>query len=241
MRDAACNESQPSAPAVACTRPDIDIVPDGRIDALDLQKTLQHWCEEGCCGAELCQFTDLDANGRIDFGDYAILALNWLATLGPETIELTFAPTDDVYLQDGTRYDSQQLRIQPSGPTRVAYLRFDVVGIPPGYSVRSVKVQLTENGDTGNGTLRFFRGSDNSWTEEAITSGSAPETEDQVGVRSGSVGGNQTISVDITPLVLANGAHTVIVKMDAGGNDIWFGSKESSRDPRLTIIADRDN
>ena len=67
----------------------------------------------------------------------------------------------------------------------------------------------------------------------------APTKEDQVGSRSGSVGGNQTIEVEITPIDEADGVYTVIIEMDSGGNDIWFGSKESSREPVLTVVAER--
>ena len=45
----------------------------------------------------------------------------------------------------------------------------------------------------------------------------------------------QVVNLDVTPLVNGNGTYSAIVKLDAGGNDIWFGSEESPRKPQLII------
>jgi len=239
LRDTVCNESLPSEQVIVCTRPDIDIVEDGQINWVDLYMLCLHWLEYDCCLYDLCQYTDLDASDSIDFADFAILAEKWMTFMGPPIIITTYNPIDDAYLQDSTGYNNQQLKVQPSGPVRISYLKFDIDDIPSNYDVTSVELELTEDGDTGNGTLRFYRGSHNNWTEETISGASAPDTQDQVGVRSGSVGGNQIITVDVTPLVTENAVYTIIIRMDTGGNDIWFGSKESSKVPKLTVTAQR--
>ncbi len=239
MRDTVCNETQPVEQIIVCTRPDIDIVEDGQINWVDLYMLCLRWLEDDCCLYDLCQYTDLDASGWIDFADFAILAENWMTFLGPSIIITTYNPIDDAYVQDSTGYNNQQLKVQPSSPTRISYLKFNVIDLPDNYEVASVELELTENGDPGNGTLRFYRGSHNNWTEETIDGSNAPNTQDQVGSRSGSVGSNQTVTVDVTPLVTANAVYTIIITMDAGGNDIWFGSKESSKVPKLTVTAQR--
>jgi hypothetical protein len=51
----------------------------------------------------------------------------------------------------------------------------------------------------------------------------------------GTVTSAQVVNIDVTPLISGNATYSVIVKMDAGGNDIWFGSEESARQPQLII------
>ena len=143
----------------------------------------------------------------------------------------TFAPTDDAYLQGTTRFNDAYLKVEAGN--RVAYLKFNISGLSG--SVRSATLQLRENGDLGSGTLRVYRGSHNSWTETSLTAANAPSASGQVGTSSGSVSAAQIVSIDVTSLITDNGIYTVIVKMDAGGNDIWFGSEESARKPRLIV------
>ncbi len=154
----------------------------------------------------------------------------------PQIVELGFDPIDDAFVQGTAGFNTAKLKVEAN--YRVSYLKFEVTGVPVNYETTSVEIVLTENGDTGNGTLRFYRASDNEWSEETINSSNAPSTADEVGSRSGSVGGGQTITVDVTPLVAGDGIYTVIIKMDAGGNDIWFGSKESGKVPKLNITAE---
>ena len=52
---------------------------------------------------------------------------------------------------------------------------------------------------------------------------------------SGAVTSAQVVNLDVTPLVNGNGTYSAIVKLDTGGNDIWFGSEESPRKPQLII------
>ncbi len=158
-------------------------------------------------------------------------------TPAPQTTELTFAPTDDAFIENTTTYNNNYLKIQPSSPTRVAYLKFDVTGIPVDYDVTGVTIALTVNGDSGSGTLRVYQGSHNNWYEETITSTSAPATGIEVGSVTGSFG---NVEIDVTPLVTGNGVVSMVIMMDSGGNDVWFGSKESANAPVLTVVAGLD-
>jgi len=82
MRDSVCNEGQYSDVSLACTPPPLDIIPDGQINFHDLETLMDHWLNLGCCLSNLCAGTDLDASGRVDFKDYAILSASWLEDLG---------------------------------------------------------------------------------------------------------------------------------------------------------------
>jgi len=66
-----------------------------------------------------------------------------------------FDPEDDAFLEKGNPSNSEQLRVEDN--KRVTYMKFNVSGLSG--DVQSATLELTENGDTGNGTLRFHKGS----------------------------------------------------------------------------------
>lgn len=235
-RDAVCNEGLPSDPITVCTQPDVDIVEDDVIDNLDLIALASQWLNENCCLSNLCEGTDLDASGTVGLNDLAILSEHWQTEQGPVLITLNHSPVHDAYKQGTSYNNTDQLRIEPN--YRISYIKYDIDDIPDGYIVTNATIRLTENGDPGSGTLRFYRGDNNSWTETGLTSANEPQTQDQVGINAGGVSSGQTINVDVTPLITGNGLHTLVIKMDGGGNDIWFGSSEASgKVPLLTITA----
>jgi hypothetical protein len=126
---------------------------------------------------------------------------------------LNYSPVDDAYKQGASYFNDNVLKVEPG--YRISYLKFNIADIPDGYAVTNASLQLTENGDVGNGTLRFYRGSGNNWTETTLNASNEPATQDQVGIRTGGVTGGQTVIVNITPLVTANGIYSLIVMMDS--------------------------
>ena len=143
----------------------------------------------------------------------------------------SFGPTDDAFLQGSTRFNDAYLKVEAG--YRVSYLKFNVSGLSG--NVQRATLRLQENGDLGSGTVRVYRGSHNNWTETTLTAGNAPLENGQVGLFGGAVGSGQVVSVDVSSWITGNGTYTAIVKLDAGGNDIWFGSEESSRKPQLIV------
>ena len=102
-------------------------------------------------------------------------------------------------------------------------------------TVRNATLRLQENGNTGSGTFRFHRGSHNNWTETTLSTATAPAADGEVGSFTGSINSGQILNIEITPLIVGDGTYSVIINQDAGGNDVRFGSKESTRKPQLTI------
>jgi hypothetical protein len=143
----------------------------------------------------------------------------------------SFQPTDDAYLQGTTRFNDNYLKVEAG--YRVSYLKFSVSGLSG--TVQNATLRLRENGDIGNGTLRAHRGSHNNWTETTLSAANAPLENGQVGVFTGAINAGQIVNIDITPLISGNGTYSVILKKDPGGNDVWFGSDESTRKPQLII------
>ncbi|MHC4399102.1 MAG: DUF5060 domain-containing protein [Planctomycetota bacterium] len=68
-----------------------------------------------------------------------------------------------------------------------------------------------------------------------------PGSQEQVGAMNGSVGTGRTVEIDVTPLVIGNQTYTVVLTLDPGGNDIWFGSSNSTRKPELVVTANDPN
>lgn len=145
-------------------------------------------------------------------------------------IDLMFTPTDDAYLQAGTRFNDQHLKVEAG--SRVAYLRFVVEGVAGSVAT---KLRLVEKGDTGSGTLRVWLGSHSNWSETNLQSSNAPLKASLIGAFEGAITTGQQIEINLEPV--ANGVHTFIVEQDAGGNDVWFGSKESQSPPALRILS----
>ena len=146
----------------------------------------------------------------------------------------TFAPSEDAFLEGDTGHDTQQLKVEPK--RRVAYLKFHVAGLPS--KVLRATLKLTEDGDTGGGTLQVHRGSHSNWTEKNISKSTAPAPQALIAEKTGQIGAGQTIDVDVTPLVTGNGNFTAVLTMRQGGNDVWFGSKSSPKAPQLTVTAE---
>jgi hypothetical protein len=143
----------------------------------------------------------------------------------------SFQATEDAYLQGTTRFNDSTLKVDAG--YRVSYLKFAVSGLSG--AVQSATLRLQENGDIGSGTLRVLRGSHNNWTETTLTTANAPGENGQVGRFTGGVAAAQVVNINVTPLVTGNGTYSVVLKHDAGGNDVWFGSGESTRKPQLII------
>ena len=157
-----------------------------------------------------------------------LVSLTHGATL---TNTLSFDPIDDANLDGATRQNDQYLRVR--GSSRVSYLKFSVTGLSG--AVRTATLRLQENGNTGSGTFRFHRGSHNNWTETTLSTATAPAADGEVGSFTGSINSGQILNIEITPLIVGDGTYSVIINQDAGGNDVRFGSKESTRKPQLTI------
>lgn len=154
--------------------------------------------------------------------------------------EYDFNAFEDVFIQNTTVFNTNELRVENG--SRVSYLKFTVSGIPENDTIQSatLSIQQYQPGldSGGQGTLRFYTSANTSWSEATITNANKPTKGSLIGTRSGAVTQGQRIDVDVTPLVTGNGTYTVIIEMDSGGNDIWFGSSESGGSaPQLTVEA----
>lgn len=153
-------------------------------------------------------------------------------TPGPNPTTKTFTPTDDTYLESGTNQNNDLLRVEPG--RRITYLKFNVSGVS---NITDAKLKLRVDSDAGSGTIRAYKGTSNSWSEGSLSNSNAPGKGTQVANRSGTWDVGTTYTLDVDTLVSGNGTVTVILEMDAGGNDAAFSSSEGVTAPQLVIAS----
>ncbi len=152
-------------------------------------------------------------------------------------INLTFYAVDDAYLENSTRFNNADLRVEHSASrTRTSYLKFNVSG----FSQPSQARLILKNTDTGmrNGTYKLSLGSHSSWTEVSLSTSNAPSPTTLLATYSGTVTAGREIIFDVSSAVTNVGTYTFILHMDlAAGNDLKFSSDEGSFRPKLEISA----
>ncbi|ADE53517.1 PKD domain-containing protein [Coraliomargarita akajimensis] len=168
-----------------------------------------------------------DANGDTDDAVFSIKVVE------VTTSTKTFNPTDDAFIEWSTPYNTTQLKIENG--SRVGYMKFNITGITT--QVESAVLSMRVAGDSGNGTIRFYLGSHNNWTEATITTANRPAKGAQVGSMTGSFSNNTTYQADITSMLngSGDGVYTLVIEMDSGGNDAWFSSTEGANPPSLVV------
>lgn len=145
--------------------------------------------------------------------------------------EMVLSPTADMYTCEGSVVNEDVLYVE--GERRTTYLKFEV---PLMQEIRTARLQLTQLRDVGRGTLSFYEGSHSEWAEQDQGDVVHPERLRQIAQFSGVIGFNQTVEVDVSNLITQPGLYTIVVILDASGNDdISFGSRETGLGPRLVL------
>ena len=137
---------------------------------------------------------------------------------------------EDAYLEKGNRKNDASLKVEDGN--RISYLKVDVKDAT---KIESATLSLTVKGDPGNGTIRLFAGSHSNWTEGNLSTSNAPTKGILLSSANKSFAEGSKHNFDITKLMTSNGAKTIIIEMDAGGNDVWFSSTEGSAKPVVNI------
>jgi hypothetical protein len=140
--------------------------------------------------------------------------------------------TEDAYIEGTNTKSDPFLKIENN--RRIAYIKFDLEELPP--NILDVQLRLTTSqSDAGNGTLRVLRGSHSDWTGKTLLKGKAPRPKELLGSKSVSVARGDVVTIPVEKLISEEGSHTVIITLDAGGNDIWFNSSRTDAGPELLI------
>lgn len=141
-------------------------------------------------------------------------------------------PSDDVYLENSKRLDNKYLRVETGGRKRTSYVKFDLTGIN---AVTAAQLAIQVYNDGGNGAIRIYQGVHSNWTEATLATNNAPAKGSELGGRTGSWSNGAVYLLDLTPPLINDGAVTLIIEMDAGGNDVSFSSSEVPYAPTLHL------
>lgn len=139
---------------------------------------------------------------------------------------------DDVTIEGSNVINDKYLKVE--GKRRVSLIKFALRGLPP--EILDVQLRLTGSpADSGSGTLRVFRGSHSDWKGSTLKKDEAPKPGELLGMKSVSVAQNASVTIPVTKLIDGDGVYTLIVTLDAGGNDIWFSATGTGSGPELLV------
>ena len=153
----------------------------------------------------------------------------------PQTVELS--PIHDAYLEGSTRRNTDEIRIQTSGPARVGYLMFDLSGISG--TINSAELQFTIFDDDGNGLLHINEGNGTNWTETNLSGANKPGVGALLGTIDDTYLDNQTKTVVLNASEIETGLYSIIVTQINGtgsGPDLNFASKEHPTLPPAKLV-----
>jgi len=144
------------------------------------------------------------------------------------TTPTSFAAVHDAYLQNGTNCNNNDLRIESTSRSRIAYLQFDLSNLDA--SPVTARLRLTEGSDTSGGTmtLRLFAASSNDWTESGIKGTNAPVKGIELDSFTGDIPNGRVVEFDVSTLVTGPGIYSFILQADASTRDVAFASSENS-------------
>ncbi len=158
------------------------------------------------------------------------------------------APNADAYVRDGaqsaTNFGGEPIlfvRSSANPGNAIAYLRFDVSGVPGPCTAARLRVRLAGLSPAGSLPIKLFAVTDDAWTETGITWNTRPAPAQQLDVVSVSALGDYTF--DATAFTQAemagDGVVTLCLLDDSNAQRIaQFSSRETSDPPALEIDCD---
>ncbi|MEM9159833.1 MAG: DNRLRE domain-containing protein [Verrucomicrobiota bacterium] len=162
-----------------------------------------------------------------------VLSFASLALYSTSVGQIALPILDDAYLETGSRKTDNYLKVEAGN--RTSYLKIDLSDLPE--TIYSATLKMTVAGDPGSGSLNLHRGSSTNWTENDLNSSNAPVVETLLQSVSGIHANGETLSFDLTQFVADLGESTLslVLTMESGGNDVWFGSSRSVTPPEFLI------
>lgn len=144
-------------------------------------------------------------------------------------------PIHDAYIQAGTtRFNTEDLRIENGN--RLSYLKFDLSS----FSERNFEggiLTLDVSFDNGNGVVDINLGSNTAWTETNLASTNLPTLQKMLASKNAIFDLETTHDFSLSSFTITGDILTLAISMQAGGNDVSFGSKESTffNGPKLML------
>ena len=159
------------------------------------------------------------------------------ATTGPPDQVLTFAPSDDAYVQAdlaGTNFGSATSIHVDNSPVKNFLLKFPLSGIA-GRQVVSAKLRLhCLNASDAGGD--FHLATSSSWSEQTVTWNSAPAANAAVAASLGAVTAGTWYEVDLSSLVTGDGSLSLrVTSASTDGADYDSTEGTASFAPQLVV------
>jgi len=156
------------------------------------------------------------------FKSVLMLVFIFISAIAIAQSEETLNPTDDVYLQNGVRYNDETLRLESGSRVRESFLKFDLSSING--TITALELELTVYDDSGTGLLNVYKGVGNNWTELNLSNANKPSTPNapigSLGT-SHAIGNVKTLSIDPSNL---DGNLLSLVLKHTTASDMAFAS-----------------
>lgn len=151
-------------------------------------------------------------------------------SLVSQTVELS--PIHDAYIQEGKGYDDKIIRLRTTD--RTSYLMFDLSTLKG--ELETVELKLTVDEDPGDGTIKVFKASHSDWSENKLSSTTAPGKEEEVATISKVYTTGATEKISINKNLISNEMISFVLTQETG-NDLSIVSKENpnASGPKLVV------
>ena len=138
-------------------------------------------------------------------------------------------PIHDAFIQGSTKYNNIELRTEQG--RRTSYLMFDLSAM--GGVVTNSELRLTVGNDVGNGQIKIYLGSHNTWTENNLSNANKPKKGELLATKNTSYRQGATYIWNLKSLPV--GKKVSLIVEHGSGNDVSFWSKEGAKKPELSV------
>jgi acid phosphatase type 7 len=184
-------------------------------------------------------------SGIADLAGNALAAVNWnftTASSAPGGTTLTFTPVADTFVNQSSPSTASGSStsfsiVGGASSARIAYIRFNVTGLPAGAVVQSANLRLfVTNDSTGGGVFNSI--TNNTWAE-TINWNTRPAIDGPQVASLGAVATNATVEVNLTAAITGNGTYSFAITLpNTNTNTVGYASKEqttTTRRPQLIV------
>ncbi len=152
--------------------------------------------------------------------------------------QTSFSPTHDAYLENGTRVNTVDLRVESAATrTRIGYLQFNLTSLAAAPATATLRITESSDISSGSMTLRVFAATSNNWTETTIVAANAPAKGAELASFTGNITDGRVIDFSLDFAITAPGLYSFIIEADPSTLDVAFSSKEnaSGQGPLLLV------
>ena len=161
--------------------------------------------------------------------------------VGPRTI--TLAPVADTYVDaanPGTNFGRATSLFVDASPVKQAYLRFDVRGIMPPFTVRRARLRLTTAGSStaaspSGGSVQTIVAGNLAWSEASTTYVTRPALDGPTLASQGAVTASQVVDFDVTAAVSSDGVYSFGLRPTSSDEVVYQSREALSGRPALLL------